>query len=255
MLQLTWVWTILKLRKGFRIKSMALFLEITKGPSEGQKFRLDVGTRIGRTTGEILIRDPRASGLHAQVESGENGQLFLVDRGSANGLRIDGKKLHKLALMPGVNFRIGSTFFRVIEFSAEALFSQVPETSMAAWKKKLISGLSQMALRNSDETPKVLAFDPAIELQFIEGIQADTKIILGYGPRKAGSDVLDIELRDPQSPDIAFEIFPAENGEVRFETAFPDQVRINDEAASSCSLKSGDRIRVGSSLIEIRFVV
>lgn len=234
---------------------MALFLEITKGPGEGQKFRIFNGTRIGRTTGEILIQDPRVSGLHAQVEEDENGKLFLVDRGSANGIRIAERKVMKVAMMPGVSFRIGQSFFKVVEFFVDPAAAEPQEEALTGWKKALILELPKMEARNSTQRSRVLAFDPAVELQFLEGIQADTKIVLGYGPRKAGSDVLDIELHDPEAPDIAFEISPDRDGSVRFQTNYPDQVRLNNESVSSDILKSGDRIQVGSSLIEVRFVI
>lgn len=234
---------------------MGLFLEITKGPGEGQKFRILPGTRIGRTTGEILIQDSRVSALHAQVEEDENGQLFLVDRGSANGIRVAEKKISRVAMMPGVVFRIGLSFFKVVEYGIDSLAAAAQEEALVGWKKELISELSRAVAQNATPRSQVLALDPAVELRFIEGIQADTSIVLGYGPRKAGSDVLDIELRDPESPDIAFEIIPGKDGAVQFHTAHPDRVRLNNESVSSDTLKPGDRIQIGSSLIEVRFIL
>lgn len=234
---------------------MALFLEIIRGPGEGQKFRIQNGTRIGRTTGEILIQDPKVSSLHAQVEEDENGKLFLIDRGSANGIRINERKVMRVAMMPGVSFRIGNCYFKVINFFAETGMLE-KEEALQGWKKTLNQELAKIETRNSStQMTKVLAFSPAIELEFIEGIQADTKLILGYGPRKAGSDVLDIELHDPEAPEVAFEFLPHENGSVQFQTKHPEKVRLNDEPISSDILKSGDRIRIGSSLIEVRFVI
>lgn len=232
---------------------MALFLEILEGPSEGQKFKLLSGVRIGRITGEILLQDPKVSAFHAQVESLENNQLFLIDRGSSNGIRIHGRKVQKVALLPGVRFHIGKTLFRVVELAAEAspILDLKPQDS---WKEHLKSNIPKLKSKNHTASILIQPFSPMIELEFLEGLQAETSLVLGYGPRKAGSDVLDIEIQDPVSPDIAFEIIPLEDGSVQFQTSYPEIVQYNELSISSVILKPGDRIRVGASLIEVKFL-
>lgn len=232
---------------------MALFLECLEGPAQGQKFRIAPGIRMGRTTGEILIQDPKISSLHAQVESSEKGQLYLVDRDSNNGLRISGQKVKKVALLPGVRFQAGESVFKVIELVSEALPVWDLETK-DNWKKVLKDLIPKLAAHNNSQEPYIQKFDPLLELVFLEGIQAQTKILLGYGPRKAGSDVLDIELQDPEAPDVAFELLPDRNGNIRFETAFPDLVRLNDSHVTSDQINSGDLIRIGATLIEVKFL-
>jgi len=232
---------------------MALFLEILEGPGEGQKFRLLPGIRIGRSVGEIIVADPKVSSLHAQVENSENGQLFLVDRGSSNGIRINGQKVQKAAMLSGVRFSIGKTLFRVVEVIAEP--SPLPDLEVGnGWKEVLQTKVPQLPSTNRSSRASVQPLCPLIELDFLEGIQAEYKIVLGYGPRKAGSDVLDIELQDPLAPDIAFEILPLEDGSIQFQTAYPDIVQLNDTSVNEGILKPGDRIRVGSSLIEVKFL-
>ncbi|MEZ0390978.1 MAG: FHA domain-containing protein [Pseudobdellovibrionaceae bacterium] len=233
---------------------MALFLEIIEGPQEGQKFRLIEGLRVGRTTGEIQLSDPKVSSLHAQIESSENGQLFLVDRGSSNGIRINGNRVQRAAMLPGVRLQIGKTLFRVVEIAAApSPLAEIETTD--GWKSILKTRIPQAPSQNLTSAALVQAFQPLLQLEFLEGLQAETKMVLGYGPRKAGSDVLDIELQEPSAPDIAFELFPEKDGSVRFLTAHPDLVLLNDSAISSDTLKSGDQIRIGSSLIEVKFLV
>jgi pSer/pThr/pTyr-binding forkhead associated (FHA) protein len=233
---------------------MALFLECFEGPVEGQKFRLLPGTRVGRSTGEVLLPDPKVSALHAQVESNEKGQLFLVDRGSSNGLRINGQRVQKIAMLLGVKFQIGKSHFRVIDVPTESSSLLEIHTSEEGWRGKLRTLVPKLSAHNQTSESFVQRFEPIVELEFLEGIQAETKVVVGYGPRKAGSDVLDIELYDPESPDIAFELIPEEDGSVRFRTSHPGLVLVNDTNVSSDILRSGDLIRVGLTLIEVKFL-
>jgi pSer/pThr/pTyr-binding forkhead associated (FHA) protein len=231
---------------------MALFIEILDGNELGQKFRVVAGVRLGRTTGEIQIRDPKISALHAQVEKDNKGQLILVDKGSSNGLRINGKRVPRVLLMPGVKFRVGRTNFKVVEFQVEEHLS--PDTDgLEGWRKILKHQVPQIVLQNRTSKTKVLPFSPIVELTFIQGIQSDQKILLGYGPRRAGSDVLDIELEEESAPDVAFELIPDRDG-VRFRTLHPKLVQLNGQSISSDILKAGDQISIGSSLIEVNFL-
>jgi len=231
---------------------MALFLEVTSGNEAGQKFKLVSGVRIGRTTGEIVLSEPKMSALHAQVKSSENGKLYLIDTGSSNGIKINGSKVQKVALMAGVTFQIGKTSFKVLEEISEP--DPVETVQEEGWRGILKSHVPHLEARNSTLGLPLLPFSSLIELHFIEGVQSDTKIVLGYGPRKAGSAVLDIELQDPGSPEIAFELHPIDDGTILFQTAHPELILLNDNSFASESLKSGDQIRVGSSLIEVRFI-
>ncbi len=231
---------------------MALFVEILDGSSQGKRFQLVHGVRLGRTTGEILVPDAKVSGLHAQVEKDEKGQLFLIDKGSANGLRINDQKVGRVLLLPGVKFRVGKTHFSVLELNIKQSVPQaVPK--IEGWERVLKIQIPEVVLRNQTSETKVQAFSPPLELTFIQGIQAEQKLLLGYGPRRAGSDVLDIELQESTAPDVAFELLPHSAG-VLFRTQHPSLVLLNEEAVSSDILKAGDRIRIGSSLIEVNFL-
>jgi hypothetical protein len=231
---------------------MALFLEIVAGASAGEKFKLNAGTRIGRTTGEIILSEPKMSALHAQVRSSENGKLYLIDTGSSNGIKINGQKVQKVALMPGVVFSVGKTSFKVLEEIDEP--EKVDVVEEEGWRGVLRSHLPHLDMQNSTRGALLLPFATVVELHFVEGVQTDTTVVLGYGPRKAGSSVLDIELQDPESPDIAFELVPLDDGNIMFKTAHPEKILLNDHSFASHSLKTGDQIRVGSSLIEVRLV-
>lgn len=230
---------------------MALFIEITDGIDKGQRYHIKPGIRIGRTTGDILLKDTKVSSLHAQIEKDGKGQLILVDRDSSNGLRINGERVQRVAMLPGVSFQVGKTIFKVIQLFGEDQVEDSEEPQN--WQDVLREQIPRIPSQNRTGFSQVQPFRRALQLEFIEGIQSETKIILGYGPRKVGSDVLDIEIQDPLSPDIAFELIPDKDG-VLFRTNYPDIVRLNDVSTSSETLSDGDRIRVGKSLIEVRFL-
>lgn len=233
---------------------MALFIEVIEGNDLGQRFRLSEGIRLGRSTGEILIKDSKVSALHAQVEKDQKGQLVLVDRESANGLRINGQRVKRVALLPGVKFQIGKTLFKVqIVDSNEP--EVVPEeiAGQKDWRSVLSDKVPRMIAQNRTTAFAVQPFNPALVLYFLEGVQAETEITLGYGPRKFGSDVLDIEIQEPAAPDIAFELHPDEGG-IKFLTRYPKSVLLNDSQKNTEYIQEGDKIRIGQSLIEIRFL-
>lgn len=230
---------------------MALFLEILDGEDQGQRFHLVPGLRIGRTVGEVLIKDAKASSLHAQIEKDGKGQLILVDRKSSNGLRVNGQRVQKVTMLPGVKFYIGKTGLKVVQLFGE---DEANDSFKArGWRGVLIEGVPRILAQNRTSLAGVRPFDQAIQLEFLEGLQAGTTLVLGYGPRKFGGDVLDIEIQDPCSPDIAFEIIP-EGSVVRFLTQFPHIVLLNERSLSSELLTAGDRIRIGTSLIEVQFI-
>jgi pSer/pThr/pTyr-binding forkhead associated (FHA) protein len=232
---------------------MAFFLEIIEGSDVGARFRIGNGTKIGRTTGEILINDPKVSALHAQVEKDGRGQLLLVDRGSSNGLRINNQRVQRVALLPGVKFRIGRTTFKVVELFKDSSPQPAEETSEGTdWRSVLKAQIPRLPSQNHTSSVQILPFLPAIKLTFLEGPQAETSLLLGYGPRQFGADVLDIELQEASAPDLAFELIP-EDGSILFKTKHPEQVLLNERSRPSDYIREGDRIRIGQSLIQISF--
>lgn len=232
---------------------MALFLEITEGSDKGQRYRLNEGLQIGRTQGSVRLNDTKVSGLHAQVEIDQKGQLILVDMDSFNGLIINGQKVKRIAMMPGVSFQIGKTFFRVVRlFEENTSFRQ--ELANLDWKERIALAMEKIQVPLNSNTPKIQVFPHTVELVVTAGIQANTTFTLGYGPRKIGSQSLDIELQEPQCPAFAFEIEPS-GSDVIFKTAFSDQVLLNGTSTSTQILSSGDRIYIANTVIEVRFTI
>jgi len=235
---------------------MALYLEVLKGESLGSKFPIKEGARIGRTTGEILLPDRKISSLHAQIEKHED-RFVLVDRGSSNGLLINQQRVPSVVLMPGVRFVVGKTQLGVIELSEELESTKLStfdghQAEKKDWKEILHEQIPLVLMENCGSQINVQPFSPAIQFDFIQGPETDRSVLLGYGPRKFGSSVLDIELFDKLAPFLAFEIIP-EGNRARIVTKEFEAVQLNQRRFSEEYLKNGDLIQIGSSVIRVSF--
>ncbi|MNT27600.1 FHA domain protein [compost metagenome] len=198
----------------------------------------------------MLVRDPKASATHAKVEIDGKGQLVLMDLGSSNGLYINNRRVKKVALLPGVTFEIGRTKFKVLKVEEQDAsdFSRV-----ITWRSSLKRSLRELSLKNEFKENSVEAFSSPVVLSFLEGIQADTQITLGYGPREAGADSLDIELLDPDAPGKAFVIVP-EAGSAQIQILVPGRVQLNNRTPRAETLKDGDLISLGSTVIKVTYL-
>jgi pSer/pThr/pTyr-binding forkhead associated (FHA) protein len=230
---------------------MVIFLEVTSLTNEVSKYRIEEGLQIGRTDGNIIIDDPKASGRHAQIELDGKGQLILQDLGSSNGLLINGRRVKRIALLPGVSFEIGRTRCRVIE---------LPETEAAAylrvvtWRTILKEKLTDHGGANqSTAVREVQIFSPPVVLNFVQGIQTNDVITLGYGPRILGAQSLDLELLDQEAPATAFEVRPGPGAAV-IKNLSSGAVSVNNKPVTTKSLNEGDIIAVGSTQIRITYV-
>jgi pSer/pThr/pTyr-binding forkhead associated (FHA) protein len=229
---------------------MVTFIEIIEGSQEGSRFKMEPGLVIGRTTGDILLKDAKVSSQHARVELDSRDQLVLLDLDSSNGLIIGGRRVKKIALLPGVTFEIGRTKFIVtlVEETQASEFSRI-----VTWRSFLADQLRDFNFRENSKAPQLEAFTPALKLQFIRGIQTDEEYILGYGPRQAGMDSLDIELQDEEAPKEAFELRPGP-GMVEIKILAQGKVLLNNRTAKTEMLKEGDLISIGTTVIKVSYL-
>lgn len=225
----------------------SLYIEVTSGEYSGTSHEAWPGVRLGRSLGELVVADPKMSSLHAQVEKDGQGNLVLVDRGSMNGIRLEGKKVSRMALFPGVQFQLGRTQFRVV---AKTKDSEVTDAS-SKWISTLQTGIDSLIMKDNPLSG-VLAFSPLLRLTFREGPQADESLLLGYGPREFSNGGFDLDLAEPLGSGILFSIHPTANGSAIFRRE-QGLVMINGETTPEKKLESGDSIRVGQTLIGVSF--
>ncbi|HEX7674418.1 MAG TPA: FHA domain-containing protein [Bdellovibrio sp.] len=229
---------------------MATFIEIVEGANAGSRIQVNSGMTLGRSKADIIIKDPKVSGTHAEIALNSKGQLVLVDLESSNGIHISGRRVKKVTLLPGVIFEVGRTQFKVIDVEEE---QAVNFEIFVTWRSILGDKLPNVIIDDGRATYKPESFSPALRLSFVQGIQTDQEIILGYGPRKAGSDSLDIELLDEDAPKEAFELLPGP-GMVQIKIKAPGRVALNNKSVDSEMLKDGDLISFGSSLIKVSYL-
>jgi hypothetical protein len=89
-----------------------------------------------------------------------------------------------------------------------------------------------------------------IELEFTMGFQVEEKVLLGYGPRLAGSNSWDLEIKDLKVPENAFEIRPEKNQPLLVNLC-DDLLTLNHRPVSRHLLENGDTIEVGATVIRI----
>ncbi len=229
---------------------MVTFIEIAAGSNEGSRFKIEPGKTIGRSHADIVIKDPKISSTHGEFALDGKGQLVLMDLGSSNGIHINGRRVKKVALLPGVVFELGRTQLRVVTVEENIA---VDFGRFVTWRGIVGAQLSTMTIANEKRSVNLQSFSPALKLIFTQGIQADEEIILGYGPRSAGSDSLDIELLDEDAPSQAFELHPGP-GMVELKVTATGQVTLNNKSIDAEMLKDGDLISVGNTRIKVSYL-
>lgn len=229
---------------------MVTFIEIIDGPNEGSRFKAVNGLTLGRSKADIVVKDPKISSTHAQFILDGKEQLVLMDLNSSNGIHIGGRRVKKVALLPGVIFEVGRTQFKVINVEEDVAdnFSR-----LMTWRHVLQNKLSLFVDDKNYMETTVQSFSPALKLNFVQGIQTDEEYILGYGPRFAGADSLDIELLDEEAPKEAFELLPGP-GMVTIKITALGRVTLNNESVNAEILKDGDLISFGNTLIKVTYL-
>ncbi|HEY8271807.1 MAG TPA: FHA domain-containing protein [Pseudobdellovibrionaceae bacterium] len=229
---------------------MVLFIEVLAGPQQGSRYKIEPGHKIGRRRGKIPIDDEKISGEHAQFELNEQGHFVLVDLESSNGILTENRRVKRLAMMPGVVFRLGRTDFRVIDITPPEAqdFARVQ-----SWRENLMEKFPVDWVQNRLQEGMGQPLSPSLKLKFIQGLQADESLLLGYGPRRAGANSLDIDLRDPEAPDLAFEIIPG-NGLAQIKNLCQNKLSLNNKLVETEILQDGDLIRIGGTLIKVSYI-
>lgn len=175
----------------------------------------------------------------------------MLDQGSANGLVLNDRRVKKVAMLPGVRFRVGDTSMTVVELPREEADAAAPART---WQDEI-----ELRLRNEPGTNRVIegagqTFTPVLQLDFAQGIQAEESLTLAYGPRLAGLGHLDIDLKEPEAPELAFEIHPVP-GSALFRDRSRGKIRINRRRPETDQvLEEGDEITLGGTLIRVRFL-
>ena len=88
-------------------KTLVVYYRGTR--SEVNKDRFIIGR--GKQSSDLTVKDPNVSRQHAMVER-LNGQFFMVDMGSTNGVEFNGQRLQRKPISDGDVFAICDHEFR-----------------------------------------------------------------------------------------------------------------------------------------------
>jgi len=142
-----------------------------------------------RESCDICLEFPNVSGLHCEL-SFKQGYWFIQDLGSTNGIKVNGTRVHKRALVPGDTITIAKRTFRidytppagshaldelledVDDTLAQSLLEKAglarpqnlpklrnPEESAGKARKQIQEAVDQ-AMKNTKEQPKKSPHDP-----------------------------------------------------------------------------------------------
>jgi pSer/pThr/pTyr-binding forkhead associated (FHA) protein len=140
---------------------LKLVLELPDGSE--QVFQLGKNSvTIGRaTTNDIVLMDTRVSRTHARVECGEKG-CKLIDLGSSNGSRVNGKRVESADLVPGDTLLLGGSLLR-FESEQQETPTIVENMTMIDSEADLNATLASMILPvslNETNAPRLVIYGP-----------------------------------------------------------------------------------------------
>lgn len=236
---------------------MNIALKVVSGPLADQIFTIEKPITLGRQ-GDIVLEDPKVSGIHASITKTSSGKWVITDNESKNGIRVNEIRVKAVTLRPGVVFHIGENAFEVFSLDPPKEDTAVkPQAAPVKKKQKYwYEALAQFLTQNKeafkDKTLPLVALEPALVLEFVRGLQMNSKWILGYGPRKLGPSRIDLPIWEPSAPEVCFEIHPTSDG-ILFKTDHADIVRLNNQQIDSQLLRMGDTISIHDTLIEVDF--
>ena len=230
---------------------MALIAEVQDGPQKTLRFHLMEGNTFGRKKADYVLTDENISSLHCRVEKDAQGRLLLIDLDSSNGIIINSRKVKKINLIQGVSFRLGSTTLKVSEITDEVANALATGKK---WRGFLEDFLSDTPAQNAPTALPPVLFNPTLELEVVQGLQVEDKYVLSYGPRRAGFGHLDLDIQDQEAPDLAFEIIPVSPIGAQLVNRSGFKVLLNKSPVDKATLKEGDLIQVGRTLLKVSFV-
>lgn len=244
-----------------------MILEILSGEKTGTAWNILEGKVIGRKVGDYIVPDIKVSAQHAKVVS-RGDQFFLVDLGSANGIKHNGQTVRELELTPAVEFLIGRTLFRVklapdlvTNEDSSALIAQAdpnsagsegltPAAKLPAWAEAIIALNESLRFKPPPLSRFISVPGRPVVLRVIQGAQTGDEWSIGFGPRRFGSDPLENTIWDDDLPLVCFQIY-FENGIALIRSEAINLVFVNDIALREHRLSNGDIIRVKNTKIKV----
>ena len=217
---------------------MRLELEVLDGIHKGKRIGLRNGLVIGRMVDQIQFDDQDMAELHAIVNL-DSKKSWNIECLGENRIRLGFDEVVRARLIFGLVFNLGQTGFKVVQREGRQISSW--EAEMKNW------------LENNPAprvTPEMFFFLKPLRLSFIQGPQYEEVYTLSYGPRELGHNNLDLNIKDPTAPQQVAKFFQVAD-QVYVENLGADKVSINGSSFDQHLVSSGDKLKVGSNVIEL----
>lgn len=217
---------------------MKLELEVLDGPQKGKRIPLKNGLQLGRLAGPLSFEDEQMSDLHG-VLAFDHKKSWNIECLAPSKLRLGFVETERAQLLLGLVFHLGQTGFKVVEHIAA-----VHENWEAGMKIWLESNPGRLV------SNELFFFLNPVRLTFTQGTQYEEFYTLSYGPREIGFNSLDLNMKDPAVPSQVAR-FSQIGDQVYIENLCGNKALINDAAFDQHPLRSGDRLVIGSNVIEM----
>src|ERR1700722_15414947 len=131
---------------------MIIRLKCIEGARKGEEFVVKEGIIIGRTKGDLQLRDAKASSTHAKIYSDNNDIPFIEDLKSSNGTSVNGAKITKpTKLQIGDRITIGKSTL-VLELVTPK--GKEPESEKGSWQEHIERALDEALLKAEKKAEK-----------------------------------------------------------------------------------------------------
>lgn len=130
--------TVRQMPKREAVRENFARLIMLSAPAPGTEFLLKPGkTRVGRAEDlDMWVNHRSISREHADIEVGAEGTVRVVDRGSANGTRIEGEEVWDETLTPGTVLQFGQVSFRFVAAGEQYSFEADHTVDLLALRSK-----------------------------------------------------------------------------------------------------------------------
>ena len=195
---------------------MRLYLEIIEGPSKGQKITINGKMSIGRKGADILLNDPKLSGIHVLFDFVEGSGWVVKDQNSRNGVWVNGLKESRHVISDLDEILIGTS----------RMVCRILETQQVNFSDRFKHWIQNLFKKVENLKSPMKKVKPEIRLKVVQGVQYGQTWDIFYGPRKAGKDSNDICLYEEMAPSQSFEI-KVKGTYAYFHTRHENIVKIN----------------------------
>lgn len=222
---------------------MELYLKVLKGTRKDDVFKIAEGITLGRSKADINLKDAKSSSIHGEIQL-EKGALVFCDNNSTNGTFVDGERIEKITLKPGVHFNIGSTEIEVV---TELDLKKPSKVELSEWQETLYFQLSQIQTVQNEQP--IYPLPQNIKIKIDSGLMRGEEFVLGYGPRLLGGGASDVFVAGESFPLLKIET--TKDGAILISDQTGDGLVISGQVISSIELVEHLNIKCGDLIVDV----